>query len=419
MFDFFSGSDPTHGFVNYVDQGTAQSGGLINTDNNAVYIGVDHTNTASNSGRSSVRLTSTKSYDHGLVILDLAHMPGGICGTWPAFWMVGADWPNNGEIDIIEGVNSGTTNAMTLHTSSDCSMSSGGFSGSLNTKNCDVNAAGQATNAGCGIDSSSTASYGDGFNSANGGVYATEWTSNGISIYFFPRGSVPSDISGDNPDPTGWGLPAASFGSSSCDIDSHFKGLQIVFDTTFCGDWAGAVWSTDSTCSAKAATCNDYVQNHAGDFKDAYWSVNSLRVYTDNGSAKSNISNSSAGAAPQSSAAAVPASVSAPTALSTQGSMSSALAPVGSKSPATTMTTSAMTTPAPTTMATSASGPLAIEQSNGAVAIPVETPSSAGDATTVTMSAMTYNDFPKERLKRERVRHILRHAQKHGHAGRF
>ena len=51
-------------------------------------MGVDHTNVASGAGRASVRLTSEKSYNHGLVILDLAHMPGGICGTWPALYVV-------------------------------------------------------------------------------------------------------------------------------------------------------------------------------------------------------------------------------------------------------------------------------------------------------------------------------------------
>ena len=50
-------------------------------------MGVDHTNIATGSGRASVRLTSQKSYNHGLVILDLAHMPGGICGTWPALYV--------------------------------------------------------------------------------------------------------------------------------------------------------------------------------------------------------------------------------------------------------------------------------------------------------------------------------------------
>ena len=82
MFDFYTGSDPTNGYVSYVDQGTAQSQGLINT-NGPVYVGVDHTNVASGSGRSSVRLTSKASYTHMLAVIDLAHMPEG-CGTWPA-----------------------------------------------------------------------------------------------------------------------------------------------------------------------------------------------------------------------------------------------------------------------------------------------------------------------------------------------
>ena len=81
-FDFYTGGDPTNGYVNYVDQGTAQSQGLINT-NGPVYIGVDHTNVASGRGRNSVRLSSKKSYTHILVVIDLGHMPAG-CGTWPA-----------------------------------------------------------------------------------------------------------------------------------------------------------------------------------------------------------------------------------------------------------------------------------------------------------------------------------------------
>jgi hypothetical protein len=84
-FSFFTGSDPTSGFVSYVDRTTAQNAGLISTGS-SVYMGVDHTNIASSPGRQSVRISSTNSYTHGLVILDLAHMPGGICGTWPALY---------------------------------------------------------------------------------------------------------------------------------------------------------------------------------------------------------------------------------------------------------------------------------------------------------------------------------------------
>ncbi|OCK80932.1 glycoside hydrolase family 16 protein [Lepidopterella palustris CBS 459.81] len=274
-FDFFTSSDPTNGFVSYVDQSTAQSRGLISTSS-GIYMGVDHTNVTPN-GRPSVRLTSKKSYNAGLVILDLAHMPAG-CGTWPAFWMVGPNWPNSGEIDIIEGVNEQTTNAMTLHTGAGCSITNtGGFSGSITTSNCDVNAAGQFTNAGCQIMESATNSFGAGFNSNNGGVYATMWTSSAISIYFFPRGSIPSDITSGSPDPSGWGTPAAVF-MGSCDIANTFKNQQIVFDTTFCGDWAGNVW-TSGSCASKAATCNAFVENNPSAFANAYWSINSLKVY--------------------------------------------------------------------------------------------------------------------------------------------
>lgn len=76
--------DPTHGYVNYVDQNTAQSSGLFSVNNNVVTIRVDSTNVASGRGRSSVRVTSKGSYTHGLVVLDLAHMPASTCGSWPA-----------------------------------------------------------------------------------------------------------------------------------------------------------------------------------------------------------------------------------------------------------------------------------------------------------------------------------------------
>ena len=116
---------------------------------------------------------------------------------------------------------------MTLHTSDGCTINNSGFTGTLTTDNCYVDAAGQSNNAGCGITDPSTASYGAGFNANGGGVFATEWTSSAISIYFFPRGSIPSDITDGSPDPSTWGTPVAYF-SGGCDIDEHFSGMQIV-----------------------------------------------------------------------------------------------------------------------------------------------------------------------------------------------
>jgi hypothetical protein len=194
-------------------------------------------------------------------------------------------------VDIIENVNSASTNQMTLHTDAGCTITNNGLSsGDILGTNCDVAATG---NAGCSIATSNTASYGDGFNSANGGVYATEWTSSAISMWFFPRSAIPSDITSGSPDPSNWGMPMAEF-SGGCDIDEHFMNQQIVFDTTFCGDWAGEVWSSDPVCSQKASTCVDYVTNNPQDFTDAYWAINSLKVYQENGAAASSTASASA-----------------------------------------------------------------------------------------------------------------------------
>jgi hypothetical protein len=61
-FTFFTGPDPTNGFVNYVDAGTAASSGLTSVNaQGQVYIGVDSTNTlpsTTGTGRNSVRISS-------------------------------------------------------------------------------------------------------------------------------------------------------------------------------------------------------------------------------------------------------------------------------------------------------------------------------------------------------------------------
>jgi hypothetical protein len=93
-------------------------------------------------------------------------------------WMVGPSWPTNGGMGIIEGVNSAPSNDTTLHTDAGCSVSNYDtpYSGTLMTSNCDVNAPGQATNAGCLIKPPSSQTFGNGANAIGGGIYAMEWT---------------------------------------------------------------------------------------------------------------------------------------------------------------------------------------------------------------------------------------------------
>ncbi|KAI6237982.1 Beta 1,3(4)-glucanase [Aphelenchoides besseyi] len=277
-FDFFTADDPTHGFVNYIDRGQAQSSGLIKNENNQLYIGVDSNNGVPNEarGRNSIRITSQKDYTHGLFILDLDHMPTG-CGTWPAYWLVGANWPHNGELDIIEGVHTEELNGVAMHTDPDCSINpSPAFSGQLQYPNCDIHAPNQPANAGCAIKGGA---FGANFNNQKGGVYAAEWTSNFIRVWFFPRSQIPSDIHNSSPEPANWGKPVAEFSNQNCNLDAHIHNQQIVFDVTFCGDWAGNVWNLYPQCQAAAPSCVDYVRNNPGAFKDAYWLINSLKVY--------------------------------------------------------------------------------------------------------------------------------------------
>ncbi|RDW84455.1 hypothetical protein BP6252_02045 [Coleophoma cylindrospora] len=279
-FDFFTAPDPTQGFVTYVSAAVANSSGIAGyvaaTPNNVVYLGVDHTTMNPSGGRSSVRVTSSKSYTKGLFIADIAHMPASTCGLWPAFWTVGPNWPASGEIDVIEGVNADTTDTITLHTASGCTMTNTGALSSSSLSNGDCNAGNAGT--GCGFTTQDTQGYGSGFNTVGGGVYAMEWTSSAIQVFFFPRNAIPADITSGSPDPTSWSTPVARFSGSGCDIDSHFMNHNIVFDTTFCGQWAGQVWSS-SSCASLASSCDAYVGANPSAFSEAYWAVNSVKVY--------------------------------------------------------------------------------------------------------------------------------------------
>lgn len=147
-------------------------------------------------------------------------------------------WPTNGEIDILEGVNGQLTNAMTLHTADSIQIAAKqgkSFAGSIVAPNCAVDALGQAENQGCGIEDPSELTYGTGFNQAGGGVFAVEWTSQQISMWFFPRGKFPDDIVNSQPSPNpSWGPPRSAF-AGDFSMDDHFKEQNIVFDTTFCG----------------------------------------------------------------------------------------------------------------------------------------------------------------------------------------
>ncbi|KAL5341105.1 concanavalin A-like lectin/glucanase domain-containing protein [Aspergillus crustosus] len=280
-FDFFDRADPTNGFVTYVNQSYGEDAGLVKiTDTGSLYLGVDYESvlTADGPGRESVRIESNEYFDQGLYVVDIQHMPGSICGTWPAFWTVGPEWPYDGEIDFIEGVNLHEANKIVLHTSGSCDV--GGkhdMSGDLTSSEC-----GDASGTiGCVVEGQQGSS-GTPFNKQGGGVYAMEWQKEYLKIWFFPRSSIPASLTAGRPDTSTFGTPMAHL-QGTCNFGERFSHQKLILDTTFCGDWAGNVYG-DSGCpisdpSNPMQSCVNYVAQNPAEFENAYWELNSIKVY--------------------------------------------------------------------------------------------------------------------------------------------
>ncbi|KLU85516.1 hypothetical protein MAPG_04539 [Magnaporthiopsis poae ATCC 64411] len=284
--------DPTSGFVNYVSREEGIKSGLIAYRGNQLYIGVDYNTTLSpkGPGRKSVRLESKTAFDNGLMLIDIQHMPGNMCGSWPAFWGYNADENPYSEIDILEGGGwpKQTSNIMSLHTCGQCSFPN--LKGNEARSDCDMNAGprceGVVKNpAGCGLTAPKD-TYGDGFNKNGGGVYAMQLNADGIKIWFHPRNKIPFDISMGKPNTTGWPNLLVNFPTSkTCNVSKIFKNLSIIINTTFCGssiyDWKAQTDGWPQCRSAPGGTCEAYVAANPQAYKEAYWLFNYVKIYQD------------------------------------------------------------------------------------------------------------------------------------------
>lgn len=204
------------------------------------------------------------------------------------------NYPAQGEIDILENIHEESHTLETLHTTPGCTVAGNQGAtrqtGSQTSYNCDDSAAtgpfgtSQSPSQGCAAVNDDPSSYGTPFNAQGGGVFAVEWTSDHIKIWNWARSSIPQDIALGQPNPESWKLPVFTTVGGTCDIDRHFKDHRIIFDTTFCGYWAGQSYFWQKTSCYKNdptrfPTCVDYVASNPSVFSDAYWAINSVRVY--------------------------------------------------------------------------------------------------------------------------------------------
>ncbi|PCH43197.1 glycoside hydrolase family 16 protein [Wolfiporia cocos MD-104 SS10] len=302
--EFYGAPDlTTDGDVNWVTEAnaTAEHLAYVNGAGHAIIKVDNSTDVPYPDKRDTVRITTEDTFPLGSVfIIDAYHLPYG-CSVWPSFWTKGPNWPDGGEIDIIETINLMKTNQYALHTGgTDClASSSAKQTGQLGNTNCSSPTGGQA---GCTVTESSDSSVGLAFAAAGGGVYATQFDTSGINIWFWNRADIPSDISSgaNSVDPSTWGEPSAAYPSSSCNISEYFVPQQLVLDITLCGNWAGDPTIYASTCpvngTPNANTCyyNNVINTNGSNYDTAYFEVSYVKAFTTNGSvAATNVTNSS------------------------------------------------------------------------------------------------------------------------------
>ncbi|KAJ7071006.1 glycoside hydrolase family 16 protein [Mycena amicta] len=263
-FIFYTSFDPTHGTVSYVNATYAFDNGLAyyENSNNTVVMKGDDTSWLQE-GQNRVRISSIAQYNTGLFILDLNRAPWG-CGVWPAFCMLlmvlwsiplnmlqGQLEEGHGHIQakstLLRAVHDNEHNQVTWHTGPECWLWYHGMEQSF---------------------------VWSPFEAQGGGIFAMKWDDTGIAGHFVDRSAIPGDIKAGSPNPANWGTPVASLAPETCDPLTFFVNHSIIFDITFCGDWAGNSYATSGcpgSCSTRLMDPTNFV--------NASWSINSLKVY--------------------------------------------------------------------------------------------------------------------------------------------
>lgn len=292
QFKWETADDPTAGYVDYISLGEAQDRNLVDVDsNNRIILRSDSTNIAFGRGRKSIRLSTKTTYNEGLFVWKVHHMPAG-CGNWSALWTVGNDWPNGGEIDVVEGVNLQTNNGIALHTGDSCNMydSTDEFNGKwqrhwesdIELRNCSAFATSE--NYGCAIQSNNSNSYGNNLNDIGGGYFVMEMSDYHIRVWFFPMNLVPDDIVNGRPNTDLLSIPDASFPmGSNCNFRENFPNHVLVINNTFCGGYAGWSFTPDGCPNVvgnnSMEKCINFVKNEPSEFIEAFWDIEYIRIY--------------------------------------------------------------------------------------------------------------------------------------------
>ncbi|EGX95212.1 GPI anchored endo-1,3(4)-beta-glucanase, putative [Cordyceps militaris CM01] len=293
--------DDNWSWVTYQTKTNAINKGLAAVKNGEVYLGVDYTNQlpaqVKGPGRPTLRVQSKSAFKHGLVITRFSHMPQPVCGAWSGYWTVGTgEWPTAGEIDLYEGWHLAPANKVALHVGPSsaigkCVLDQSSQTAQVLTGNCDnsfQDGVHQFLNQGCQSEEIQNGIWG----SSQGGIQALEWTSDFIKVYTWPIGAAPSNIGADKPDTSSWGTPSVQLKKPSCDTETAFSDQKLLFTLPFCGNPPGnpQFWSalaadgkSGPTCETVtgAPTCIDYVAENPQAFKNFFFQIKDIRIFTE------------------------------------------------------------------------------------------------------------------------------------------
>ena len=268
------GPDMTHGITKYIDNTDSDFNMLIpnpSPKNNLII----KVGSFTNGQVKSIRLKSKGKFQSGLFVISINHLPSGD-GVWPAWWLTGPDWPNNGEIDIFEGINPETghmtLNQSTLHTKQGCN---GGVQSNIGVANCNKGPSPSEPYQGCSQQFNDVRTF-DTFNK-DGGIYACELSTCGdITIWFFTgQTNIPDELKDNYTgsfDPHNWKATETKHFSKCF---NYFKDLSMILNIAICGDWSNSQYGTNDDC--KNAISKSWKNNEN---PKAYWDFNWIKVYT-------------------------------------------------------------------------------------------------------------------------------------------
>lgn len=250
----FLWDDPNHGSAQYLVPPQAEEEGVVEATSNWAIIRAGRRSPQYKYKRMTARVESKASWKNFLSIFKFSHVPYG-CGVWPALFTLAnqGEWPNGGELDMLEYVNMDVSKA-SFHTGGSCTLDSSAVNqyGSMPDRNrmdydCVTN---YPDRLGCAPNKwmKSAQSW-----AHSPGVLATQWTDKFIKLFYIPEHEIPQDIKDEAPHPEDWNRWLFSYFplSDSCYVAAQKLMMQI----NFCGDWAGKVWSADGSCNQKVHNC--------------------------------------------------------------------------------------------------------------------------------------------------------------------